>query len=114
MKTHFYTDKIIEICDNHHLTVDEIFEQIQIFFPEAGKSSIYRNVEDLAKQWILKKVEWIGKKSYFEKTKNEHIHLIDTVSGKIIDLDINASELFHLPKNFHLQGSDIKLFWTFA
>lgn len=50
MKTHFYTDKIIEICDNHHLTVDEIFEQIQIFFPEAGKSSIYRNVEDLAKQ----------------------------------------------------------------
>jgi Fe2+ or Zn2+ uptake regulation protein len=50
MKTHFYTQEIINICDNNHLTVDEIFELLSKNFPNAGKSSIYRNVEELSKE----------------------------------------------------------------
>jgi len=49
MKTHFYTDEIIEICNCKHLSVEEIYEKILKKFPDAGKSSIYRNVEELAK-----------------------------------------------------------------
>jgi Fe2+ or Zn2+ uptake regulation protein len=47
MKTHYYTKDIIDICDNKHLTVDEIFQYFSKKYPEAGKSSIYRNVEGL-------------------------------------------------------------------
>jgi Fe2+ or Zn2+ uptake regulation protein len=47
MKIHYYTENIIKICDKKHLTVEEIFTEISIIFPEAGKSSIYRNVEQL-------------------------------------------------------------------
>jgi Fe2+ or Zn2+ uptake regulation protein len=47
MKTHYYTQDIINICDMKHLTVEEIFEEISKNFPDAGKSSIYRNVEQL-------------------------------------------------------------------
>jgi len=47
MKTHYYTQNIINICDKKHLTVEQIFEKISEKFPEAGKSSIYRNVEQL-------------------------------------------------------------------
>lgn len=50
MKTHFYTQDIIDICDNNHLTVDEIFEMVAKKHPNAGKSSIYRNVEELAEK----------------------------------------------------------------
>jgi Fe2+ or Zn2+ uptake regulation protein len=49
MKTHYYTGDIVNICDMKHLTVEQIFEEISKKFPEAGKSSIYRNVEELVK-----------------------------------------------------------------
>jgi Fe2+ or Zn2+ uptake regulation protein len=50
MKTHFYTQKILEICDGNHYTVAEIFNAIISYFPDAGKSSIYRNVDELVKK----------------------------------------------------------------
>lgn len=56
MKTHFYTQEIIDICENKHLSVDEIFTSISEKYPEAGKSSIYRNVEELTSHGKLKKV----------------------------------------------------------
>ena len=30
MKTHFYTQEIIDICENRHMSVDEIFSYISI------------------------------------------------------------------------------------
>lgn len=113
MKTHFYTQNIIEICDNNHLTVDEIFEFISKKYPSAGKSSIYRNVDELCENWELRKVLWWSKKTYFEKTKSPHIHLIDETSGHISDLDIKEIPSFQLPKWFEVNHFDIKIFWKF-
>ncbi len=112
MKRHYYTEDIINICDMKHLTVEQIFEQISKKFPEAGKSSIYRNVEELAKNWDLKKVIWIWKKAYFEKNNWNHIHLIDEKTWKIFDLEENI-EIKNLPKNFKTSNIDIKIFGRF-
>lgn len=56
MKTHYYTNEIIDICDCNHLTVAEIYTRISNKYPEAGKSSIYRNVEELVEKGDLRKV----------------------------------------------------------
>lgn len=114
MKTHFYTQDIIDICDNKHLTVDEIFSSISQKHPTAGKSSIYRNVEELAEKWSLKKVVWAWKKTYFEKVKVPHIHLVDEITGDIIDLDIEMLPAFTLPAWFQANEYDIKIFGTFT
>lgn len=113
MKTHFYTQDIIDICDNKHLTVDEIFHFVSQKYPSAWKSSIYRNVEELAKDWILKKVVWASKKTYFEKSKAPHIHLIDELTGEIIDMDIQQIPSFTLPEWFQVNDYDIKIFGNF-
>lgn len=113
MKTHFYTNEIIKICDNNHLTVDEIFKILSKKFPSAWKSSVYRNVEELSQKWELKKVIWAWKKTFFEKTKKEHIHLIDTESWKIIDLDIDITSWLNLPVWFKIDEMDVKIFWKF-
>lgn len=113
MKTHFYTNEIIKICDNNHLTVDEIFETLSKKFPNAWKSSVYRNVEELSQKWELKKVIWAWKKTFFEKTKKEHIHLIDTESWKILDLDIDITSWLNLPVWFKIDEMDVKIFWKF-
>ncbi|MCD5380372.1 transcriptional repressor [Candidatus Gracilibacteria bacterium] len=116
MKTHFYTDSIIEICDSHHLTVDEIFQCVSSKFEDVGKSSIYRNVEELVKKGKLTKVIGVGKKAYFEKTKNPHAHLIDEVTGEIFDIEEGSlGQCFtgNLPKNFKITDMDIKIFGRF-
>lgn len=114
MKIHYYNDDLISICDNKHLTIDEIFLEIQKKFPNAGRSSIYRNIETLVKKWDIRKLEWIWKKAYFEKNKENHIHLIDKNTWKIFDLDINNISLPNIPKNFKIWNMDIKIFGEFV
>lgn len=113
MKVHYYTKDILDICENWHLTVDEIFEYISKKFPSAWKSSIYRNVEQLAEKWELNKIVWASKKAYFEKNKWTHIHLIDKETGKIVDIDFDLNSVIKLPQNFQASDFDIKIFWKF-
>lgn len=113
MKTHFYNNEIIEICNNNHLTIDEIFKEITKKYPKAWKSSIYRNVEELANRWFLRKIIWIWKKAYFEKVREKHIHLIDEKTWKITDLDLENINIPEIPKNFNINKIDIKVFWNF-
>jgi len=113
MKTHYYKDDIKKICDKKHLTVEEIFKEISKKFPEAGKSSIYRNVEQLVKTNDLKKVTWIWKKAYFEKNNWNHIHLIDEQTWEIFDLEENI-EIKNLPKNFKASNIDVKILGSFS
>jgi len=113
MKTHYYTKEIIDICDCKHLTVEKIYTQISEKYPEAGKSSIYRNVEELVKSGELKKVIWIWKKAYFEKNIWNHIHLIDKNTWEIRDLEDEVT-IPNLPKNFKLSDVDVKLFGEFS
>jgi len=35
MKTHYYRDEIIKICDNKHLNVEEIFEKLSKIHDDA-------------------------------------------------------------------------------
>ncbi len=117
MKTHFYTDAIIEICNNKHLPVDVIYTELSKKYPDAWKSSIYRNVEELVKKWKLTKVIGVGKKAYFEKTKNPHAHLIDEETGEIFDIEewsLGNCFTWNLPKNFKITDMDIKIFGKFS
>ena len=113
MKLHYYTNEIVNICDCKHLTVDEIYLKISKKFPDAGKSSIYRNVEELVKEWYLRKIIWVWKKAYFEKNIWNHIHIIDEITWKITDLEEDVS-IPNLPKWFNMSGMDIKIFWEFS
>jgi Fe2+ or Zn2+ uptake regulation protein len=49
MKTHAYLLNIKEICRNNHLTVDDIFEKLKKSHPKVGRSTVYRNVEEMTK-----------------------------------------------------------------
>jgi len=113
MKTHYYTNEIIDVCDWNHLTVADIYHKISKKYPEAGKSSIYRNVEELVERGDLRKVVWIWKKAYFEKDKWNHIHLIDDKTWDIFDLN-QCVNISNLPKGFKVSDMDIKIFWEFS
>lgn len=113
MKKHYYKNIIITTCDKKHLTVEEIFFEINKKYPLSGRSSIYRNVEELVETWELRKVIWIWKKAYFEKNNWDHIHLIDKNTWDIFDFNQNI-EIKNLPSNFNIKNMDIKIFWEFS
>jgi len=114
MKIHYYTEDIINICTDQHLTVDAIFSKLNEKYPDIWRSSVYRNVEQLSEKGKLKKVVWIGKKAYFEANIWNHIHLVDEATWNIIDLPIDNVTFNQLPDNFKINNTDIKIFWTFS
>ncbi len=113
MKTHYYREDIMKICDKKHLTVEQIFDELSAIYNDAWKSTIYRNVEDMVKDWDLRKVVWIWKKAYFETNCGNHVHLIDVNTWEIMDLP-DEVQIPNLPANFKLQNLDVKLFWEFS
>ena len=112
MKLHFYKDQIKDVCLDKHLTVDEIYLEVQKNCPKAWRSTIYRNVDEMVKTWELKKICWIWSKAYYEWTKEEHVHLVDEITGDIVDIPLDVIKI-NLPEWFKMSGSDIRIYWTF-
>ncbi|MCT4617592.1 MAG: transcriptional repressor [Candidatus Gracilibacteria bacterium] len=109
MKTHFYKEDIKKICYNNHLDVDTIFERVKKIYPKAGRSTIYRNVEELTLEGGLKKLSGIGQKAYYEGIKENHAHLVNKKTGEIIDVEIKNLDI-NIPENFDVENIDIRIY----
>ena len=59
MKTHFYLNDIIEICNHKHLCAEDIFLALQKKYPHIAKASIYRNIDKLVQEKKLTKLTGI-------------------------------------------------------
>lgn len=113
MKTHAYLLAIKDICKWHHLTVDEIFEKLKLVYPKVGRSTVYRNVEEMKELWVLTKIIWVRDKALYELTKDNHIHLIDTENWHIRDLNIENINIPWLPYNFVIDYMNVDVYWKF-
>ena len=108
MKKPFYQEDIVEICDNKHLTVDEIFSLLKKKHPSVGRATVYRNVEDLVKLGYLKKLTSIWPKAVFEKNKWFHMHIYEEEKWELIDLDVDLDKVnIPLPEGFKISDVDI-------
>jgi len=113
MKTHAYLLDIKEICRDNHLTVDEIFEKLKKIYPKVGKSTIYRNVEEMTKIWVLTKLIGIQDKAIYELTRDNHIHLIDRETWYIKDLYIDNINIPWIPYNFTVDFMNVDIYGKF-
>jgi Fur family transcriptional regulator, peroxide stress response regulator len=112
MKRHFYHQAILEICAGHHLDADDIFDRVREQFPQAGFSTIYRNVEELAESGDLRKISGIGKKALFERVVEDHVaHFVDRETGEVYDLAIPREWLYEkLPAGFRPDAVDVRFY----
>lgn len=113
MKTHFYKDDIKEICFCNHLDVDTIFDRVKKLYPKAGRSTIYRNVEEMVSEGSLKKLCWIGQKAFYEWIRQAHAHFVDKKTWEIIDIDLDINKLnIEIPEDFEVENMDIRIYWN--
>ncbi len=109
MRTHQYRDIICNTCECRHLSADDIYEIIKKESPKIWRATVYRNIEAMAEQWILRRFPWINGKTYYECNDNAHAHIVDGMSGIICDFPLENIRLEWLPPGYEVSEIRIEI-----
>ena len=95
-----YTNQRVAILDflkdnYNHPTVEEIFETVKQKLPRITKATVYKNLNVLVANGLIKEVNIKGV-SRFEATMNPHHHIICKSCGTIIDFESKELNTFAL------------------
>ena len=84
-------DVILRALDEHrvHPTADELYKYIHKEHSEIGLATVYRNLNKLAEQGIVKKIIGLDGSSHFDSCTQPHYHFICSCCGKIHDIPMD-------------------------
>lgn len=78
-----------------HLTATKVYEILRQKVPQISLGTVYRNLELLAEQGIISKVQSYSKQKHFESNTNFHFHsrcpICDTIEN-VSNIDQEISE----------------------
>ena len=112
LKATIQRTSILKAIDNAgHISVDEIYEEVKELHPTLSLATIYKNIILMQDNNVIVEVPINGQKSKYELKKDDHMHLICQVCGKIQDTEIRpeAKEAL-VVENFQLKSSKINLY----
>ena len=98
MRTHQYRDVICDTCACRHLSADDIYVEIKKKEPKIGRATVYRNIEAMAEQGLLRRFPGINGKTYYECNSETHAHLVDEVSGIFCDFPMDNIAIQGIPE----------------
>ena len=73
-----------------HLTADEVYEYITKEHPTIGKGTVYRNLNILAEEGAIRKIEVPDGPDSFDFTLKNHYHVKCLKCGKVYDVDMDV------------------------
>jgi len=73
---------------NNHLTADEIYDRVRQILPRISMGTVYRNLDILASNGLIKKLEPLYSQMRFDGNTMDHYHVICARCGKIWDAAI--------------------------
>ncbi len=116
LKATFQRMTILSVIDKiGHTNVDEIYEEVLEAHPTLSLATVYKNIIMMVEKDVLVEVPIKGKKPKFEISKEEHIHLICTRCGEVMDrelTDLVESDTHRLAADneFILENSQVNLY----
>lgn len=75
-----------------HPTANEVYDMVRRRLPRIGLGTVYRNLELMADNGIILKVEVGGTQKRFDATVKPHYHIRCSSCGKVNDIDIAIQE----------------------
>lgn len=102
MRTHQYCHIIEDLCNCHHLSPSEIFYELKKLYPKIGRATIYRNIEMMTRQGILRKIPSSCGKFYYERVGEIHAHLVDEKSKELQDFPLENLTIANLPEGYEV------------
>lgn len=102
MRTHQYRNIICDTCTCRHLSADDIFAEIKKQEPKIGRATVYRNIEAMAEEGILRRFPGINGKTYYECNNETHAHLVDEKTGIFCDFPMDNVAVRGIPEGYEL------------
>ncbi len=73
-----------------HPTANEIYDMVRKRLPRIGLGTVYRNLELMAENGMILKLEVGGSQKRFDATTDLHYHIRCTCCGKVDDIELSA------------------------
>ena len=70
-----------------HATADEVYLQIKEQYPAISKGTVYRNLNILAEEGKIKRIEMPNEADRFDHTTGNHYHIKCIKCGMVYDVD---------------------------
>ncbi|MBW2063475.1 MAG: transcriptional repressor [Deltaproteobacteria bacterium] len=85
---------ILEVVrgEGEHMTADEIYDRVRKKMPKISLGTVYRNLDILASQGLIRKLEPEYQQMRFDGSTTEHYHLLCTRCGKVTDAPVAHSD----------------------
>lgn len=72
-----------------HATADEVYEDIRREYPSISRATVYRNLDVLAKQGEIRRIEVPGSPDRFDHIVSNHCHVKCDKCGRLFDVDMD-------------------------
>ncbi len=74
----------------NHASADEIYLCVSKDYPSIGKGTVYRNLNILAEEGVIQKVEIPEGPDRFDYNVEKHYHITCIKCGKVFDVDMEV------------------------
>lgn len=74
-----------------HPTAEYLYSVLHKKDPKISLATLYRNLNQLAENGIIKKIDGLEQSSHFDHNTHEHYHFICTKCLKVFDIDANIA-----------------------
>lgn len=74
-----------------HPTAEYLYSILQKKHPKISLATLYRNLNQLAENGIIKKIEGLEPSSHYDHNTHEHYHFICTKCSRVFDIDADVA-----------------------
>lgn len=71
-----------------HATAEEVYAYVAKQHPSVGKGTVYRNLNILASEGAILKIEVPGKAEHFDHNVHSHYHVVCVKCSRMFDVDM--------------------------
>ncbi len=75
-----------------HPTAEELYFELKKNNPKLSLATVYRNLNQLAQNNVIKKIQGLSEQVHYDHNVSEHFHIICTECNKIEDLPKEMAE----------------------
>ena len=93
-----------------HPNAEYLYNKVHEVDPNISKGTLYRNLNQLAKEGIIKKIDGLETSSHFDHNTHEHYHFICEKCKRIYDIERSAVGTLtneNFPSDFKVTWQDI-------
>lgn len=95
-----------------HPTANEVYDMVRRRLPRIGLGTVYRNLELMADNGIILKLEVGGTQKRFDATVEPHYHIRCSSCGKVDDIEIEVQKQINVvaeeASNYKVLGHHIE------